>query len=287
VSVAMVPIQAADRVRGVLTVATGPSRRGPRPSDVVAFEELGRRLAFAMEQAEVHRALLAARAQAAELEGARRIAHDFGNLLTRMVGYAELAERRLLAGEAEEALQDVIEIRAAAEAAVHLTRAPVFGADPSGTANVTEAGDVVTALEPTLRVLAGGHALRIAILGPAPVPFQDSGVEHIVRNLVANAAHAIAERGGAGTIEVAIGPAPDRPGHTAIRVTDDGIGMEPHLLAACRADGFTTRAANGGTGRGLTMVDWLVHNADGELQIDSQPGAGTTVTAVLPHPPAS
>jgi GAF domain-containing protein len=74
VSAAMVPIRTSDRVLGVLTVATGPDRRGPRPSDVAAYEELGRRVAFAIERIEVQEALLAARQQAAELEGARRIA---------------------------------------------------------------------------------------------------------------------------------------------------------------------------------------------------------------------
>jgi signal transduction histidine kinase len=283
VSAAMVPIRTSDRVLGVLTVATGPDRRGPRPSDVAAYEELGRRVAFAIERIEVQEALLAARQQAAELEGARRIAHDFGNLLTRMVGYAELAERRLLAGETP--LDDIGEIRAAAEAAVRLTRAPTpVPGDPRGA--VADAVAVITEVEATLRVLAAGQRLHISTTGPAPVALPPDGVEHIVRNLVANAAHAIAEGPGTGTIAVSVGPAPGRPGCTTISVADDGVGMDPHVLEACRADGYTTRAGHGGTGRGLTMVGWLVGQTGGELLIDSHPGTGTTVTAVLPHPPA-
>jgi signal transduction histidine kinase len=283
VSVAMVPVRTPERVLGVLTVATGPDRRGPRPSDVAAFDELANRVAFALERVEVHETLLAARRQTAELEGARRIAHDFGNLLTRIVGYAELAERRLLAGEL--ATEEVAEIRAAAEAAVRLTRAPAQGElIEDGWSGTADAGELATALGPTLRALVGGDRLRIVELGPAPVAMAPSSVQHVLRNLVANAGHASAEGKGGVAVQVTTGPAEGRSGLTAIRVMDDGIGMEPHVLAACRADGYTTRAQSGGTGHGLTMVDWLVHRAGGELHIDSTPGHGTTVTVLLPHP---
>lgn len=282
VSVAMVPIQTPDRIFGVLTVGTGPGRRGHRPSDVAPLEELARWVALAIERADVQDVLLNARQQGAELEGARRIAHDFGNLLMRIVGFAELAERRVLAGES--ALEELAEIRTAAEAAVRLSRAPVAVDDGDDSPAVADACVVVDGLSPTLRALAGGSDLRIDAAATAPVPLQASAVEHILRNLVANAAHAVEERPGASTITVSIGPADGRPDHTEIRVADDGIGMEPHLLAVCRVDGFTTRGRKGGTGRGLTMVAWLVEEAGGVLEVFTEPGVGTTVTAVLPHP---
>jgi signal transduction histidine kinase len=285
VSVAMVPIRTPERVLGVLTVATGPDRRGPRPSDVAAFEELANRVAFALERAEVMDSLVAARGQAAELEAARRIAHDFGNLLTRIIGYTELAERRLLTGEL--AYEEVAEIRAAAEEAVRLTRA-LPPADVSGDRSdvppETDACAEVAALEPTLRALAGGHSLRVVAHGPAPVAMDPSAVRPVRRNLVANAGHALDEQGGPGTVEVATGPVEGRPDRTAIQVTDDGVGMTPDVLAACRADGFTTRAERGGTGHGLTMVEWLVDHAGGELHVASQLGRGTTITVLLPRP---
>ena len=283
VSVAMVPIRTSERVLGVLTVATGPGRRGPRPSDVAAFLELANRLAYALERVEVQQTLLVARQQAAELEGARRIAHDFGNLLTRIVGFTELAERRLLAGEL--ATEEVAEIRAAAEEAVNLTRAPSPGRDgDEDWGGSADAGELAATLEPTLRALAGRDRLRIVALGPAPVAMDPSSVQHVLRNLVANAGHAADEATGGSTVEVSTGPAEGRPGLTALKVIDDGIGMAPHVLAACRADGYTTRAQSGGTGHGLSMVDWLVHRAAGELHIDSEEGVGTTVTVLLPHP---
>ena len=286
VSVAMVPIRTPDRVLGVLTVATGADRRGPRPSDMAAFRELANRLAFALERVEVQDALLAARRQAAELEGARRIAHDFGNLLTRIVGYTELAERRALAGELP--TEEIGEIRAAAAEAVRLTRAPTTTApDDDDRGGSSDAGELAARLEPTLRALAGRDRLRIVAVGPAPVAIDVRSLQHVLRNLVANAGHA-ADEGGAGTVvEVSTGPADGRPGFTAIRVVDHGIGMAPEVLAACRADGYTTRSHSGGTGHGLTMVDWLVAGAGGELHIASEEGVGTTVTVLLPHPSGS
>lgn len=284
VSVAMVPIRTPDRVLGVLTIATGADRRGPRPSDVAAFEELASRVAYAIERAELREVVLAASQQTAELEAAHRLAHDFGNLLTRIVGYAELAERRLLTGDLPTA--ELAEIKAAGEAAVRLTRAHAAGDQRWGghRAGLSDAGEVAAELEPELRALAGPSQLRIVALGPAPVPLDSSDMAHILRNLVANAGDATDERTGAGTVEVSTGPADGQPDRTELRVVDDGVGMDEPHLAACRTDGFTTRAGRGGSGRGLTMVQGLVDDAGGELHIESGPGAGTTVTVLLPHP---
>jgi two-component system LytT family sensor kinase len=100
--------------------------------------------------------------------------------------------------------------------------------------------------------------------------------------LVENAVrHGLERRGGRGTIEIrarAIGP------EIELRVTDDGVGMDP-LRARAALDGSLPARA----GIGLSNVQSRLQATFGPgcgLRIDSAPGRGTTVTIRLPRSPA-
>ena len=72
----------------------------------------------------------------------------------------------------------------------------------------------------------------------------------------------------------------------AFEVADTGIGMTPDQVAAAMQpfrmiDGPMTRASSG-IGLGLPLAERLVRLHGGELRIDSRPGCGTAVTAILP-----
>jgi two-component system, cell cycle sensor histidine kinase PleC len=69
-------------------------------------------------------------------------------------------------------------------------------------------------------------------------------------------------------------------------VNDTGVGMTPDQVAVAMqpfrmVDGSMTRAKSG-IGLGLPLAERLVRLHGGELRIDSRPGCGTTVTAILP-----
>lgn len=74
------------------------------------------------------------------------------------------------------------------------------------------------------------------------------------------------------------------------RVTDTGIGIEPALQSRLfdpfmqAESGIATRY--GGTGLGLSICQRLVELMGGEIELDSQPGQGTTLTVTLPVVPA-
>jgi signal transduction histidine kinase len=65
-----------------------------------------------------------------------------------------------------------------------------------------------------------------------------------------------------------------------IDVRDTGEGMDPHVRLRAKDPFFTTRPS--GTGLGLAIVDRIVEAHDGEINIASRPGAGTTVSVFLP-----
>jgi CheY-like chemotaxis protein len=118
------------------------------------------------------------------------------------------------------------------------------------------------------------------------------GFETAILNLVVNARDAM-PRGGLVRIESANvtqtvflgeGAAP-APGSEFVRVTvsDTGIGMTREVAARAAEPLFTTKPAGKGTGLGLYQVTTFATGAGGRVEIDSEPGRGTTVRLYLPR----
>lgn len=66
-----------------------------------------------------------------------------------------------------------------------------------------------------------------------------------------------------------------------IQFSDDGPGIEPHLLATIFEPGYSTRE-DGGTGMGLTVARRVIEDHNGRLTLNSQVGEGTVVNIILP-----
>jgi signal transduction histidine kinase len=67
-------------------------------------------------------------------------------------------------------------------------------------------------------------------------------------------------------------------------VTDDGAGLSEQQRAQLFVPGFTTKTH--GTGLGLTIVERIVSDHQGTIEVDSAPGRGTTFLIQLPAKPA-
>jgi signal transduction histidine kinase len=68
-----------------------------------------------------------------------------------------------------------------------------------------------------------------------------------------------------------------------LQVADDGEGMAPDVRDKALTPFFTTRAE--GTGLGLPLVQRIVEQHGGSMDIASRAGEGTTVTLLFPPPP--
>lgn len=67
-----------------------------------------------------------------------------------------------------------------------------------------------------------------------------------------------------------------------IEIADNGIGMTEEVRRRAFDAYFTTKMRGLGTGLGLPIVRGLVEEAGGRVELDTQPGVGTTVRIVLP-----
>ena len=84
----------------------------------------------------------------------------------------------------------------------------------------------------------------------------------------------------AGTIPSSRRSLTDEVEHVEVSVRDTGPGISPKVLRNLFIPFFTTKTQ--GTGLGLAISQSIVRNAGGMIEVQSQPGAGTTFTIVLP-----
>jgi signal transduction histidine kinase len=103
-------------------------------------------------------------------------------------------------------------------------------------------------------------------------------LNQVFMNLLVNAAQAIE---GNGTITVTTRMR-ESGGGVIVEVSDDGRGIAPENLSKIFDPGFTTKGAGVGTGLGLSIVYQIVKDHGGEVEVESQPGVGTTFRVVLP-----
>jgi PAS domain S-box-containing protein len=137
----------------------------------------------------------------------------------------------------------------------------------------------------TLRCEVADETLRVRA--------EESDLEQVLMNLLLNARDAVVEAGReAPQIEVSVTRHHDprvaaTDGGVVVSVRDDGAGMSAHARSHAFEPFFTTKPVGRGTGLGLATSYAIVRDLGGLIELDSTPGAGTTVRVLLPaSPPA-
>jgi signal transduction histidine kinase len=132
---------------------------------------------------------------------------------------------------------------------------------------------------PVIQAEAAKTAVRVLAECPAelpPVNGDAAMLRQVFLNLAINACQAMPE---GGTLRLVATPSPlDR---IEIRVEDTGVGIPPEHLGKIFDLYFTTK--HHGTGIGLSMVYRIVQLHDGEIEVRSTPGHGTTFHVLLPR----
>ena len=231
--------------------------------------------------------------QAHRLESVGRlaggVAHDFNNLLTVILGGSEALREELAAGRP--AIPEEVElIHAAGERARDLTRQLLSFARRQVTTRVPiDLNGVVRGSEQLLRRVLGENVEIHTSLaqGLWPVLGDAGQLEQVVVNLAVNARDAM-PRGGRLTLETRNAQA-SRPGSqpageiVQLLVRDTGVGMSPEVKAHLFEPFYSTKTQGRGTGLGLATVHGIVAQAGGQVQVESEPGVGTTFEISLPR----
>jgi two-component system cell cycle sensor histidine kinase/response regulator CckA len=218
------------------------------------------------------------------------IAHDFNNLLTVIQGNSDLALEELDPDSAVHA--DIREIKRAATSAAALTRQLLaFSRRQMLEPRPIELREVMLSVQGMLSRLIGDNIELVFDLDTKSghVRADPGQIEQVIVNLVVNARDAM-PRGG--RITIGTSTVPYRLQGVSgsawlpcerLTVTDTGTGMDRATREKIFEPFFTTKEVGRGTGLGLSTVHGIVKQSDGEIQVSSAPGLGTTFSVFFPQ----
>ncbi len=272
--------------RVVLSSAPIRSPQGGTVGAVLAFRDV-------TEQIQTEERLRHSQKMQAIGQLAGGVAHDFNNMLSGILGFAQLIVERAV--DPERCRGYARRIVDSADRAAALT-AKLLSFSRRGRVE-SVAVDVHAAIEDTLGLLERSIDRRIALerrLGcrRPTVSGDPAELQSALLNLCLNARDAMPaggvlcvetrevdlreERCSGSSFEITPGA------YVQITVSDTGVGMGPEIVGRIFEPFFTTKGPGCGTGLGLAAVYGTVKEHRGEIVVESRPGEGTHFRVLLP-----
>jgi signal transduction histidine kinase len=233
------------------------------------------------------------------------IAHDFNNALSPIMGYSELLLMVPGILDDKEKVTQYLHIinTGAKDAAKIVSRLREFYRQreegeallPVNINNLIN--QAVSLTQPKWKDQAQASGVTVTIqtdLGDVPtIPGNEAELRETLTNLIFNAVDAMPGGGvitirtrsdfGLGISEGDASPKSEirNPQSVVIEVSDTGAGMSEEVRRRCLEPFFTTKGERG-TGLGLAMVYGIIRRHKGTIDIQSEPGKGTTFSLCLP-----
>ncbi|NTW98507.1 MAG: PAS domain S-box protein [Geobacteraceae bacterium] len=221
------------------------------------------------------------------------IAHDFNNLLLVIINYADMSRKKVPSDHPIANWLD--EIANAGQRSADITRQLLaFARKQTIAPKVLNLNETMMSMLKLLRRLIG-EDIDLALIPGANlwlVKLDPSQIDQILANLCVNARDAIS---GVGTVTIETGNitlddiyceshAGAVPGeYVLLTISDNGCGMEKDVLEHIFDPFFTTKDVGKGTGLGLATVYGIIRQNHGLIDVQSEPGKGTTFRIYLPR----
>ncbi len=218
------------------------------------------------------------------------VAHDFNNLLTVVSGNLQMLEDRLLDDPLGARLAKAA-LRATGRGADLTRKLLAFSRRQTLQPRAIDVAQWLDSIADILRRTLGAQIdVRLEIDAVMPAAKADPGMlDTALLNLAVNARDAMPDGGrltlaarrvradaGAREGELAAGD------YIRIAVVDTGTGMPADVLARAFEPFFTTKESGKGSGLGLSLVYGFAKQSGGHIEVNSAPGAGTSIALYLP-----
>ncbi|MEE9554544.1 MAG: ATP-binding protein, partial [candidate division Zixibacteria bacterium] len=219
------------------------------------------------------------------------ITHDLNNMLASIIGYSEISERML--GDDKKLAGHVSKIKNAGERARKLVRQILYLSKKHKTSN--EICSLNSIIDECLELLSPSIPSYITIEWSKPkadhlIEAETTQIYQVVMNLCINAIHSMKDEG---LLRISLAEnntdtnslsVPEiQPGqYIRLKVMDTGKGMGQDTLEHIFSPLFTTKSEEGGTGLGLSVVQYIVNKYGGHISVESVLGKGTTFYAYFP-----
>jgi PAS domain S-box-containing protein len=221
------------------------------------------------------------------------IAHDLNNILTPILGYAELGMLELTGKEAlHEYFSEISQAVMRAQSLV--SQIHLFSRAQESTPTIVSVQAVLAEALKLLRPLIPATITIEQHIDKScrNILADSSQIHQVIVNLCTNAFQAMEEFGGLLTIELKeINPGTDLPVQyldfqaescLQLSISDTGTGMDDATMERIFEPFFTTKSVNKGTGLGLSVVHGIITSFKGNIVVESQKGKGTTFRVYLP-----
>jgi len=212
-------------------------------------------------------------------------AHEFNNLLQMIFFNLELAEKGIKEGNFSLVNKYFENIRSITSRGQNLARRILYltKSVPGETSHVCE---VIQNLMGVFRTMVPREIeLRYEFKCPKPctVPLSPDSLKEVLINLIKNAVESIEEvKDKVERKEIKVSVSLLDKKELLLAISDTGCGMTEEVMAKLFTPFFTTKGFEKGSGLGLFVVYNLVRNAQGRIEVESEPMQGTTFKIYLP-----
>ncbi|CAB5087125.1 hypothetical protein D3OALGB2SA_1065 [Olavius algarvensis associated proteobacterium Delta 3] len=307
-SLLCVPLKARRRLIGVLEVVNKNDGSEFTEKDALLLSIFGSEAALAIENARVHgklkQQLIENKRIERELSESEKfralgqmsagVAHDFNNILSAILGYADIAMySREDPARIKESLEQVL--KACKRAKELVTHILAFSRHSQQERLPVQLGHIV---QEALKLLRASIPSTIDIQvhiepGSGAILADPTQIHQVLMNVCTNAHHAMQNSGDLLGISVAPVEVTDelaesnadlRPGpYVKLCISDNGSGMDDSTLKQVFEPYFTTKEKGVGTGMGLAVVHGIVKGHGGAITASSSPGRGSAFEMFFPR----
>ncbi|HEX9077217.1 MAG TPA: GAF domain-containing protein, partial [Anaerolineae bacterium] len=259
-SVLAVPLILKDAVYGAIALYSHAAREFTE-EDLLLASTFGDQVALALENAQLRDQVREAAAVTERSRLARELHDSVTQQLYSMNLYAEAAARLLIGGEARQAAEHLRELRDTAQEALREMRLLIFELRPLA----LEKTGLGTALQTRLDSVEsrGGIKAELVVTGTEHLT---SRVQQELYHIAQEALNNALKHSDAGHVQIRLAFLEES---TCLEIHDDGVG-------------FATDQTNNKGGLGLAGMKERAMRIGAKLQIESEPGKGTTIAVQVP-----